>query len=763
VSRDLVQLWTAPQCQTGAVPLGPLTTWATARVSLADGAPPALSLSGVLRAELAAADAREGCAVRVLSPTRGVSWWIVAQITDAATSDTATMRCTPLRTLLGMRGLVRIGAVYSFTPPADVSLRWLVRDYVLSTAELAGARPELAEDGLDWIELRTVDEPATPIVLPPFAGQTRGQVLSTIEQLSQRTAVLVAKDPLGATGFWLDVLRDPDAALVETRLVEGIDVVRAERTRDVQRAASVVVPFGANTRPLGMTEWTVTAIDGAGPAWVTLRDPSAAENRWPIREDGQLVGAFVRLALGDTREITESRASDSSVRIASITGLSVNDRVGLVLDADSTPVDEVVSPSRLARVGRVVATQSASAPTLARQWARNGRVQEWTDPTTPTHWTLVGGCGVVRYRRVEEVTAWAAVTDAAYVIGNTVIGFTGAIANSRLYGSEVLDFAAGTDRVIGSGLVEADGSGNGTVTLAAGLTANVASGSVIAAKIRISTNGGEPGRPFYTLMTRDGDPEHAMRFRTQASSTTYPTPVDDAQVRSAPVRVHLQTDRPELNTVRAAVGLTMTNGAGNTEIGNLDGSSAITTDPASIAASGRRLPAVLLVGDPTGTPTRLAHGIFAPSIPAGAVVNTVVTCQHTITADTTVAVGITPPRNAPLYLPFSVVRWAALWLGDETDPPVVDGSPSNPAWHAAQDALAAAQARWRLTGVDLAALLGDGAPLALGQRVRLSVPSMAEDGRWRIVRLDWSLDDTETVDLELGAVQPRLTAVTVSV
>jgi hypothetical protein len=307
MSRDLVQLWSAPQCQTGAVAVGPITTWQSARVSLSEGAPPGLTMSGVLRAELTAADAREGCALRVLSPTRGVSWWVVAQITDTAEQDVAALRCVPLRSLLALRGLVRVGSLYSFTPPTDVSLLWLVREYVLSTSEIAGARPELAEDGLDWLELRTVEEPAAPIVLPPFAGQTRGQVLATLEQLSQRTAVLVPKDALGATGFWLDL----------------------------------------------------------------LRDPSAAENRWPIREDGQLVGAFVRLAIGDTREITESRASDSSVRIASITGLSVNDRVGLVLDADSTPVDEVVSPSRLARVGRVVATQSASAPTLARQWARD--------------------------------------------------------------------------------------------------------------------------------------------------------------------------------------------------------------------------------------------------------------------------------------------------------------------------------------------------------------------------------------------------------
>lgn len=763
MSRDTVQLWTGPQCQTGASALGPITTWASARVSLADGAPPALTFSGVLRSELTAADAREGCAVRVLSPTRGVSWWVLAQITDAAEVDRASLRCVPLRALLALRGLVRVGSRYSFTPPADVSLRWLLREYVLSSSELTGPRAELAEDGLDWLELRMVDEPSAPIVLPAFSGQTRGQVLATLEQLSQRTAVLVAKDPLGATGYWLDMLRAPDPTTT-VRLVEGIDLLRAERTRDVQRAPSVIVPLGANARPLASTEWSVTAITGTGPAWVTLRDPSPTENRWPIRENGQCVGAFLRLANGDVRQITDSRASDSSVQIASITGLAVGDRVGLVADADSLPLDEIVSPSRLTRTGRVVATQSAVGVTLARQWARGGRMQDWTDPATPQFWSLQAGCLVSRYRRVEETTAWGATTDAAYTAGTTVIGFLGAIPNSRLYGSEVLGFAAGTDRQIADAVVTADGSGNGSITLTAGLTANIAAGSAIQAKIILSGVGGEPRRPFYTLLTRDGNPEWALRFRSEASSATWPVPVGDARVQSPAVRVHLQADRPELNTVRAAAGLSMTNGAGTATIGNLDGGGTITTDPGSIGATGRRLPALLLIGDPAGTPVRLASAIMTTPVAAASVVNQTIALSHTITADTTVAIALTPPRrNVSTYLPFSIVRWASLWLGDETEPPVVDGSPSNPAWHAAQDALAAGAARWRLTGVDLAALIGSGQRLELGLPVRLSVPSLNEEGTWRIVRLDWSLDEAETVDLELGAVQPRLTAITVSV
>jgi hypothetical protein len=765
VSRDLVQLWSAPQCQAGAVALGPLTTWTSARVSLADGSPPALSLAGVLRAELAAADAREGCALRVVSPTRGVAWWVVTQITDAATQDTAAVRCAPLRTLLALRGLVRVGSVYAFTPPADVSLAWLVREYVLSTGELTGRRAELAEDGLDWITLRTIDEPSAPIVLPPFSAQTRGQVLATLEQLAQRTAVLVPRDALGATGFWMDVLRDPTAALAETRLSEGVDLISADRTRDVQRAPSVVVPFGSNARTLGMTEWEVTAIDGAGPAWVTLRDPSATEDRWPIREDGQLVGAFVRLALGDTREILDSRASDSAVEMASVSGLTVGDRVGLVLDADSTPLDEIVSPSRVTRTGRVVATQVAQGVTLARNVVRGSLLQGWTDATTPAHWSLAGSIGVVRYPRIESVTAYSWELDGARVAGNTAINLRGGLPGQRLYGSEFLSFGAGGSREIATPYVEFDSDGKASLTLATGLGANVADGAVVAAQHVLSASSFTPKRPFYTLLTRDNDPTFALRFRTQASTATWPVPATDDRVQSAPVRVHLQSARPELNVVRAACGLSMTYGPSSFEFGNFDGSFAVTDDVGSIGAAGRRMPALLLVGDPTGTPTRLASAIIGPRIVGGSIVNTVLTCQHTITADTTVALAVTPPRLAPTFahLPFTILRWASLWLGDEAEPPIVDGSPSNPAWHAAQDALAAGAARWRLRGVDLAALVREGQPLALGQRVRLSVPSLAEDGRWRIVRLDWSLDDVETVDVELGAVTPRLTAVTVSV
>lgn len=764
MSRDTVQLWTAPECQTGAGALGPITTWTSARVSLADGAPPALTFSGVLRSELTAADAREGCAVRVLSPTRGVSWWVLAQITDAAEVDRASLRCVPLRALLALRGLVRVGSRYAFTPPTDVSLRWLLREYVLSSSELTGPRAELAEDGLDWLELRTVDEPSAPIVLPAFSGQTRGQVLATLEQLSQRTAVLVAKDPLGATGYWLDMLRAPDPTTT-VRLVEGIDLLRAERTRDVQRAPSVIVPLGANARPLASTEWSVTAIAGTGPAWVTLRDPSPTENRWPIREDGQCVGAFLRLANGDVRQITDSRASDSSVQIASITGLAVGDRVGLVADADSLPLDEIVSPSRLTRTGRVVATQSAVGVTLARQWARGGRMQDWTDATTPQHWTLEGGVGVVRYRRIELTSAFAWAMDGARLAGATSIALQGGTPGQRLYGGEWLNFGVGGQREIATAFTEFDGAGKATIVLTTGLAANVADLAVVDAMHVLSVNTFTPKRPFYTLMPRDGDPEVALRFRTEASTTTWPIPVSDARVQSPPVRVHLQSDRPELNTVRAAAGLTMTFSPTGQQMGNLDASFAITDDPSAIGASGRRLPALMLIGDPAGTPTRLAASIVGPRLEGGTIVSPTIACSHVITADTTIALALVPPRRAPTIaqLPFSIVRWASLWLGDETEPPIVDGSPSNPAWHAAQDALAAGAARWRLTGVDLAALLGSGQRLELGLPVRLSVPSLNEEGTWRIVRLDWSLDEVETVDLELGAVQPRLTAITVSV
>jgi hypothetical protein len=55
-----------------------------------------------------------------------------------------------------------------------------------------------------------------------------------------------------------------------------------------------------------------------------------------------------------------------------------------------------------------------------------------------------------------------------------------------------------------------------------------------------------------------------------------------------------------------------------------------------------------------------------------------------------------------------------------------------------------------------------GGTLALGQRVYLRSDELGINATVRILRLDFSLGAPETLDLELGAITPRLTGVTVS-
>jgi hypothetical protein len=770
MSRDVVQLWSAPQCQSGAVPLGPLTTWTSARVSLAEGAPDALLLTGVLRAELEQAGASDGCALRVLSSTRGVLWWVVSQITESMDTSRADVRAAPLRSLLALRGLVRLGRTISFTPSANQRVTNLVSEYVLSTPVGGTPRADLAADGLDWIELRTVDEPLQPVTLAPFVAATRAAVLSAIETASGTTAVLVPKDPLGATGFWLDMLADPAATIPDGRLSETATLRSAERVRDVQRSATVAIPIDVSGQTLRYTQWTVTAIDGAGPAWLTLRDPLSTEPRWPIRVDDQLPGGYIRGALTN-QAITATRASDGSVRVANPAGFTVGDAVTLTGSAAGAPLEEIAYPAKVSASGRIVGVQRAAPLAASRSWLPSGNVQSWTNTTTLAGWTLVDSCVIAQAPRTEVDAEGVFQADGALSSGTSTITIKGGTPGARLYGSEYLVFGrtgdgsgtpAGSFRIV-EPYTAFNSAGKATVTIAGTLSALRADGSVIYGDWSLAGNPNlNPKRPPASSLPADGPQFVSLARLLSNGTTTWPVPVGTMQLRSAPVAISFQSDRTDLQVVRAACGMTLTNGS-TIAYGNLDGSGNITDAASNIDSTGRRMPALLLIGDPTGTPTRL-QAATTTRVNPGAVVHRVLSVAHTITADTTVALGIVPvndssPSGGRLW---HGVRWAALWIGDATTP-LIDSSASNVAWHNAWDALLSRSARWRLRGVDLAALLADGAPLTLGQRVRLSVPSLAEDGRWRIVRIDWSLDDIETVSLELGAVQPRITAVTVSV
>jgi hypothetical protein len=185
-----------------------------------------------------------------------------------------------------------------------------------------------------------------------------------------------------------------------------------------------------------------------------------------------------------------------------------------------------------------------------------------------------------------------------------------------------------------------------------------------------------------------------------------------------------------------------------------------------------RTPAVAIV-DPTGTyGTLLALGLSNVSIPARATANCEATCATKLTADKTVKLAVYSAKasiasgsdgNGMTYL-----RWASLWLSaTEQDSDPMDfqpGSGSNTLWHRAQDVLAGAAlgTRYVVRGIDLDYLQRQVGTLVLGQRVALRSDRLGINAVVRVVKMDYRFDSAETLDVELGAITPRLTGVTVS-
>jgi hypothetical protein len=173
----------------------------------------------------------------------------------------------------------------------------------------------------------------------------------------------------------------------------------------------------------------------------------------------------------------------------------------------------------------------------------------------------------------------------------------------------------------------------------------------------------------------------------------------------------------------------------------------------------------------TGGGTTLASASVA-SVPAvDSTVHTTLTASATISSSTTVAprltagttVTYTPGSGTAIQaLQWQGVRWLSIWTGTDADGGALDGSGSNLLWHRAQQVLkgVAVGTRYTVTGVDLDHLLKGADPLALGQLVRLRSDRLAIDATVRIVKLDYRFDQTESLNLELGTITPRLTGVT---
>ena len=143
----IIQVWSAPSCQSGAVCFGSLSPWLSAAGSEAQGTAPSFRMT-VQRTVADDASLSEGRCLRVLSTSRGEQWWFVTSVThDDGDNGLVTVTAGSLRQLLAVRGLIRSGSTFNFTAGKS-TVSDLLNTYVLTT---------LADDSLSWLSLGTIE------------------------------------------------------------------------------------------------------------------------------------------------------------------------------------------------------------------------------------------------------------------------------------------------------------------------------------------------------------------------------------------------------------------------------------------------------------------------------------------------------------------------------------------------------------------------------------------------------------------------------
>jgi hypothetical protein len=754
----IIQVWSAPSCQSGAVCLGALSPWGTATGSESEGTPSSFRTT-VSREVADASGLAEGRVLRVRSSARGEQWWFVSQLTDGdGDAGAVAVTAGPLRQLLAVRGLVRsTGAgspVYRFSPGKQ-TVTSLLNSYVLTN---------LSDDSLSWLSLGTVDSTAL-IEVGDLDRVTRGGVLDLIERETGHSARLRGLYSAGVlTGFAVDVVADVAAGLETLPLGVGANVEALTRTRDALRAATVAIPFSASGQPMDQCEWTVDSVTGSGPYWVLLRDPVAG-NPWPIREDDQVNGYKLVQRDGTQTTVADSRASDSAVQVSALGTLAAGQRVTLVTSGGVVAPQSVTSPSGLASSrAQLVGTVGTKATDARRNYAANPVMATWTNVTTAPDWTHNSGTGgaAVPYGRYARNTPLSLTVNVNEALNGgtayTDFDFSGATPGARLFQGEIVVLKVGASVLANLYVlqtVQADGSGNGNLQVSPAYTpgTTIAVGTATV-ELADANNGFQTYLQRPATVPDDGaDQGDLMRLGQGWTDRLLPFPNTERRVENTPVLVKYDAARPYLHaragfSVREYGNVTLANGAGL-----------------------QRTPAVAIVED-TGTyGVLLAQGYADASIPGRATAHCEASCHYQMAADKTVKLALyscptgTVLGSNPAGMTY--VRWASMWLAataDESPMGILNGSGSNTLWHRAQDVLAGAAlgTRYVVRGIDLDYLQRQVGTLVLGQRVALRSDRLGINAVVRVVKMDYRFDSAETLDVELGAITPRLTGVTVS-
>ena len=377
MSAPILQVWSAPKCQTDAQPIAALpaitSAQITERINGADAGTIILPFDVAQQSGIA-----EGRIIRAIVPLRGVIEWVVIAVSDTAAGAPVSVTLGPLRQLLALRGFVRettntaVGLTFT---PLPLSVEEFLTRYVLTNLE---------EDSLSWLSVGTIEydgliEPGT------FTVVRRGELLTLLERITGCEVSLRRRTQ--DAGYVIDVLQQRGDTLPTVLIEAPSTALSISRIRDLTRSSTAVVPVGTDTKAMGEVDWTGGTAIGTGPWWIPLTDPAAGAA--PIREDGQFAGAYLLLVDGTTLPITTTRASDSAVQVQTLGSYTAGQRVILVESSTRRPVSMITSPAALDEArGLIVARVTAKGARQERTLNRNAGFEDGA-----TQWYEVNGTG----------------------------------------------------------------------------------------------------------------------------------------------------------------------------------------------------------------------------------------------------------------------------------------------------------------------------------------------------------------------------------
>lgn len=420
-----------------------------ARVQLAGDQARLITVRDVLRIDDHTGHVREARVRRIVDPWGGAAVTVEATLPEA---DLATR---------GMIRVVQSGATfYSFG--GSLTLTEWITEYVLSN---------LAEDGLSFLGLGTIDDDGSTRALQ-FARVTR---LALLRELASQFGREFVYRRDGETYYRVDMIAQIGSARPPLPVAEGRNLSALTRVIDDADYGTAYAMAGATPEnyaepaTVGECAYKIEAIIGSGPWWIQLRERSGLPS--PVAFDGQFYHAtapyHLLLRNGTTRAITGARASDGAVRVDTLTGIVVNEDLGIVRTATGQRMALIAHDARELVTTRVV--RDASVPTARpeRNYQLNARADDWSG-TLPDGFTQGGPDTIIVSRMAND-----ALRPASGLVDGTV---------SNTFGSVLCKSLPANTTFVRGELLWINGVNRG------GLIANVTTSGAGAATLQVSGN-----------------------------------------------------------------------------------------------------------------------------------------------------------------------------------------------------------------------------------------------------------------------------------